>query len=390
MNSADDQAFDDIDVEADDTLSVEWVIKASKLCNLRCRYCYEWDSLADPARLSLDEWQSIFVAVREFAALKSAANGGADVRTSFVWHGGEPLLLGVDYICDVVSLQRDVLGAAAPVRNAMQTNFYRVEPEVMACLEEYGFSLGVSLDFSPGARLTAAGQETEARVLENLETYRDHPCLDGFIVVLAGHTVHDLPRAYDFARQHGKFLRVLPLFDGPDGRPMVGLDIGESTVVDALFDLFERWLGDGCPIPIEPLEGLLKTAMLHEVSLAQPRYDRRAHLDSVFLVDIDGSLYQPGDIYGAERALGNIFNQPIGDIVRGDAYRQSIGRNESRAEGVCSTCAFDGACDRYPVLAERRRPDGIDDCAVARPMLERMSDVLKREGVGADTLAAWL
>ena len=24
---------------------VNWVVKVSKLCNLRCRYCYEWNEL---------------------------------------------------------------------------------------------------------------------------------------------------------------------------------------------------------------------------------------------------------------------------------------------------------------------------------------------------------
>jgi hypothetical protein len=35
---------------------VTWTVKATKLCNLRCRYCYEWPHLCEfiTASLSLD------------------------------------------------------------------------------------------------------------------------------------------------------------------------------------------------------------------------------------------------------------------------------------------------------------------------------------------------
>jgi len=32
-----------------------FVMKVSKLCNLRCTYCYEYDELANRERMSLDQ-----------------------------------------------------------------------------------------------------------------------------------------------------------------------------------------------------------------------------------------------------------------------------------------------------------------------------------------------
>ena len=57
-----------------------WVIKASKLCNLRCRYCYEWDELGDPARLSLSDWAKIFRAIRRLRQ-RQAQRLGVELQT---------------------------------------------------------------------------------------------------------------------------------------------------------------------------------------------------------------------------------------------------------------------------------------------------------------------
>ena len=42
--------------------TINWVVKASKLCNLRCRYCYEWNELAKPDRISLAQWEKLLLA----------------------------------------------------------------------------------------------------------------------------------------------------------------------------------------------------------------------------------------------------------------------------------------------------------------------------------------
>ena len=116
----------------------------------------------------------------------------------------------------------------------------------------------------------------------------------------------------------------------------------------------------------------------------------RSLIEGLLQAGLDVWLVDWGYPDGADRALGNIFENQIGDIVRSERYRRSFDRNESRTKGVCLSCPFDGACDRYPVLAERHSHDGVSDCAVARPMLERMSGYLNREGFDADALRAWL
>jgi len=70
--------------------NVEWVVKISKLCNLRCTYCYEFPFLADRTRMRLEDLRIMFRHIAEFYAARPK-------RMDLVWHGGEPLLIEPTY-----------------------------------------------------------------------------------------------------------------------------------------------------------------------------------------------------------------------------------------------------------------------------------------------------
>ena len=110
---------------------VTWTVKATKLCNLRCGYCYEWPHLADPSRIQAGEWRRILAAAKEYH-LRQTGGEIAERMTRFVWHGGEPLCLPVAYWRDVIALQREMLGRDTdrpiPYQNAVQTNLFDLSP----------------------------------------------------------------------------------------------------------------------------------------------------------------------------------------------------------------------------------------------------------------------
>lgn len=58
-------------------MAVQWVVKASKLCNLRCKYCYEFPFLADPSRISQQQLRSFFTNVATYFSERPT------LRTSF-------------------------------------------------------------------------------------------------------------------------------------------------------------------------------------------------------------------------------------------------------------------------------------------------------------------
>jgi len=150
---------------------MQWVIKTTKLCNLRCKYCYEWDHLSDPTRMSDQVWRQSLVAIREYAEL-TAERCGYQIPLDIIWHGGEPTLLPPSYFERVVELQREVFPhewiERRRVRNCLQTNLFSSSDDQLDAFEKYGFGLGISVDCCSGVRLTAGGRPTEDMVRKNM------------------------------------------------------------------------------------------------------------------------------------------------------------------------------------------------------------------------------
>ena len=258
---------------------LDWVIKASKLCNLRCRYCYEWNELADPARISLADWERLLLAVRDYHE-RQERRLGTQIESRLVWHGGEPLALPLDYMEAVVELEHRILGEGALRRgggfvNALQTNLYALSEAKLDFLRRHDFRVGVSMDFVGGVRLTAGGKETEEVVAGNIDRLAEAEVPFGAITVLAKHTAPHLRRIYDFMEAVNVALRVLPLFPSPLNTPDAAFALSREEMIDALVDLYHHWMDKGCSIPVTPLEQHLEGVLLKLNGMDRGDWQRR-------------------------------------------------------------------------------------------------------------------
>ena len=352
---------------------MQWVMKASKLCNLRCKYCYEWDHLSDPARMPLEVWRNTLIAIRDYAEL-AIQRGGKPFSTDIIWHGGEPLILPVSYWRDAVSLQREIFSRdwfeKGLIRNCVQTNLYAVGDDILDFLAENDFGVGVSVDFAGGVRVTAAGKETEHRVKENLHRLVARGTPFALITVLAGHTIARIEEVFAELASFGVPVRLLPLFAGPDDRPMEGVTVSRAEIMDALMRLFDLWFEAGMPMPMDPFDECVKTIAMKRLGLRPPRADRARLGNEVLVVDRDGSLSCVA--FRDERVVGNLRHQPIADIIRSEAY-QSLVRDEGQLKArICDTCSMGNACDTRP-LARNFDSHGLGDCPTEKyltPLIE--------------------
>ena len=113
---------------------------AGSLCNLDCSYCYYLDKSdlygGREPRMSLEMLETV---VRETIR----ANEVPEV--TFNWHGGEPLILGLDFYRKALAFQRKYADGKL-IHNTLQTNGTLLTPEWADFLAENGFLVGLSLD----------------------------------------------------------------------------------------------------------------------------------------------------------------------------------------------------------------------------------------------------
>lgn len=144
---------------------------AGSLCNLRCQYCYYLDKAeiygGKEPRMTLDMLETF---VREYIA----ANDVPEV--TFNWHGGEPLLMGLDFYRRAMELQKKY-ASGKTIHNTLQTNGTLITPEWARFFRENGFLIGVSLDGPKDVhdryRTGKGGASTFDRVVKGVvELYR--------------------------------------------------------------------------------------------------------------------------------------------------------------------------------------------------------------------------
>jgi MoaA/NifB/PqqE/SkfB family radical SAM enzyme len=132
-------------------LTTTWVIKFSKFCNMRCKYCYEWNELADRSRMPMALWEKILTAVVGHHALWQARIDGqwrgVEHRSLIVLHGGEPLALPTEYLAQALTLFDQMRQrAAGTYQLSVQSNLLSVAREKIDLLLDRGAQLSVSFD----------------------------------------------------------------------------------------------------------------------------------------------------------------------------------------------------------------------------------------------------
>lgn len=360
---------------------VNWTVKASKFCNLRCAYCYEWDELARREQITPRQWEHIFAAALRYHRLQQARFEEPG-RTNIVWHGGEPLLLSPNYFDSVLECQQEIVGtealAGGEFQNILQTNLVALTESRLDLLAREGFQLSVSLDWQPGVRVDLRGRETETRVVQNLERVLRRGIPVRVATVLGRHTIAHLPRIHDACAELGLPLHLLPMYEAPSPT-QASYAVTEGQIADAMGELFDHWMAAGCPIRIEPISTWLVTVLQRMGGLERAALDRRVIGETFLTVNTNGDVYQPRERYAEGRSLGNLFVQSIDEILASSAYAESLERDADLLRRHCRQCRFRGTCDGYPVLA-RPHDWAEGPCPIASRVLDYIENRLRSDG----------
>jgi uncharacterized protein len=102
-------------------------------CPSRCSYC--WSSEEGSPVMSIDTVRQVVDWLKGFR----------DDQLTITFHGGEPLLAGAGFYRQALPLLAEGLAHLEPTF-AMQTNLWRLTPEIAEILAEYQIPLGSSLD----------------------------------------------------------------------------------------------------------------------------------------------------------------------------------------------------------------------------------------------------
>jgi uncharacterized protein len=192
-------------------------------CNLACRYCY----YLDKATLYGGRQAKMSAELLERCVERYITSCASPVVT-FVWHGGEPLLAGLDYFRLAMKLQKQHAGGKK-IENALQTNGLLVTPEWCKFFRAHGFLVGISVDgpqdIHDAYRRTHADKPSFARVMQAVELMSSMQVEYNTLSVVSNLSEGRGAEVYRFLKSIGsRFMQLLPALDYA-----VGVGAGSSS-----------------------------------------------------------------------------------------------------------------------------------------------------------------
>jgi uncharacterized protein len=168
----------------------EWRVAIIKpvgnVCLLRCGYCFYNNQEQLKLRvMSLDRLEAF---TAQFMGLFSGTK-------HFIWHGGEPMIAGLEFFEKAIDLQSRYASKGEHAVNHIQTNGVLIDDNWARFFKKHRFKVGVSVD---GTRLShdrfrkdATGRGSFGRVMRGISFLRKHDLGFGVIMTI---TQDSLPR----------------------------------------------------------------------------------------------------------------------------------------------------------------------------------------------------
>lgn len=123
------------------------IFKVSEVCPLGCKYCYFFKGKSDlskhPPIVSKETVQKLCASLENLAVepLEDRVDG-----LDIILHGGEPLVLGVNFLNWICQYIKDTVGKIFKVRFSLQTNGILLDETWISFFREYKVRVGISID----------------------------------------------------------------------------------------------------------------------------------------------------------------------------------------------------------------------------------------------------
>ena len=220
-------------------------------CNLNCSYCYYLDKLRLYKNETVMPVEMLEKCIREYIEI----NGNDEV--TFDWHGGEPLLLGLDYFETIVKLQRKYKGDKK-IYNTVQTNGTLLNAEFASFFKYNDFLVGVSIDGPQDVhdkyRRYKGDSPTFHKVMSGIELLHRYGVEFNTMTTINKANEGRGLEVYDFLKKIGSlYMQFMPVLEYVDDRNNItSPDSANSKVtswsVDSLeygkfmCDIFDYWV----------------------------------------------------------------------------------------------------------------------------------------------------
>ncbi len=349
-------------------------------CNSDCSYCFQKHNSEIIDILTVERILQESVSINQRNGFFSSND-----TMAVTWHGGEPLLAGVEFYQRVVEIESCF--PEVTFENRIQTNGTLMTEEFARFFAENNFSVGFSLDgpedlHNYNRHFQHSEDGTFAATMRGIEQYRIYANPDR-IPVISVITRASLGREHDifeFFKELGarvqldiydiKCLDMLPTTQ--DHSNVFELAPTTEEAGQFLVNLFNLWFYDQeRKVEFSDLRDEVKMILQPGINMGDPFHKKRCDVRRTIFAP-DGKVYSCDQYVNDEKtALGDIRKDSLYDILKKKAQLWEEIKRLVRKSGdkmACSSCEWGSQCSggcmtcmKYSSLLLNARKDGVPD-----------------------------
>lgn len=362
------------------------------LCNLKCSYCYYLD------KKDIYQGTGRFLMTDDMLEQYIIQHIEASTEESifFSWHGGEPLLAGIDFYSRALALQKKYKPESATIFNGIQTNGTLLDDEWCRFLSNENFIIGISIDGPPELhnqfRRSSKGEDTFLRVVKGYELLKKYGNIPEILCVVNAVNVKNPVEIYELFRNMGaKYISFLPLversYDAPSGvtpNSVPSLEFG--VFLSSVFDSWvEKDIGD---IKIQIIEEAARTAFNqgHTLCIFKEK------CGGVPVIEHNGDFYSCDHYVDQDYLLGNLADKSLSWLLDSEEQQAFGQAKKETLPAYCRQCEVLSMCNgECPKNRFTDTPDGEPGlnylCAGykyffyhVRPFVDEIAEAFRNQG----------
>jgi uncharacterized protein len=288
---------------------------------------------------------------------------------TFTFHGGEPLLAGEEFYREALPLLSEGL-SSRNIAFAIQTNLWRLTPEIAEIFARYNIPIGSSLDGPQELNDLQRGKGYYEKTMRGYEIARAHGLNVRFITTFTSHSVKFREDIFNFYLEKGLTLKLHPCLPSLKGDNPEKWALDPEEYGKLLIYLLDKYLENLGRIEVMNIDHLCKCVFTGRGTVC-------TFVDCMgdtFAVGPDGGIYPCYRFVGMpEYVMGNVYDRPtMADLAQSDAWKL-MHKFKEFVDTACSKCAHikycRGGCPYNALVPTDGEIKAVDPHCVAYKMI---------------------
>jgi uncharacterized protein len=337
-------------------------------CPARCSYCWSSEEGSPVMKIEI---------IKE--VVKWLKNFRTD-RATFTFHGGEPLLAGVDFYREALPLLSEGLQELKP-EFALQSNLWKMTPELADVLAEYNVPVGSSIDGPQEICDLQRGAGYFEKTMRGYEIAQAHGVSVRFICTFTSRSVKSKEAIFEFFLKNRFTLKLHPALPSLRNKNPEPWTLSPQEYGELLMYLLE-----------ESLEHVHEIDIMNINDLFRCVFTRRGNvctfancMGNTFAVGPDGLIYPCYRFVGMpEYVMGSVYDHPSPEALANSYSGKLMQQYKEYVDTACGGCRHikycRGGCPYNAIAPGEGKIQGVDPyCVAYKRVFDEISDRLNRE-----------